>query len=202
MELEQITDILSKNRDREERITMELYDGRPDSVEGRLPREVRTYDYLDKLGIPYQRTDHEAADNMEACYEIDKVLGVVICKNLFLCNRQKTDFYLLMMPGEKKFKTKELSSQINSARLSFAGAEDMLHFLYIEPGAVSIMGLMNDTENEVQLLIDEDVLKDEYVGCHPCVCTSSLKLRTQDIMEKFLPATGHTAKVVHLVGEE
>ena len=181
---------------------MELYDGRPESVEGRLPREVRTYDYLDKLGIPYQRTDHEAADNMEACYEIDKVLGVVICKNLFLCNRQKTNFYLLMMPGEKKFKTKELSSQINSARLSFAGAEDMLRFLDIEPGAVSIMGLMNDTEHEVQLLIDEDVLKDEYVGCHPCVCTSSLKLRTQDVMEKFLPATGHTAKVVHLVGED
>jgi Ala-tRNA(Pro) deacylase len=181
---------------------MELYDGRPESVEGRLEREVRTYDFLDRLGIKYQRTDHERADNMEACYEIDKVLGVVICKNLFLCNRQKTNFYLLMMPGEKKFKTKELSSQINSARLSFADADDMLRFLDIEPGAVSIMGLMNDKDREVQLLIDEDVLKDEFVGCHPCVCTSSLKLKTQDVMEKYLPATGHRAKVVHLVGED
>ena len=119
---------------------MTLFEGRPQDTEGRLPREIRTYDYLDNLQIPYQRTDHERADNMEACNEIDAVLGVLICKNLFLCNRQKTRFCLLMMPGDKKFKTKELSSQINSARLSFAGEEDMLKYLDIEPGAVSIMG--------------------------------------------------------------
>lgn len=181
---------------------MELYNGRPEHMEGRLPREVRTYDFLDDLGIAYQRTDHEPANNMEACNEIDAVLGVLICKNLFLCNRQKTKFYLLMMPGDKKFKTKELSSQIGSARLSFADPEDMLKYLDIEPGAVSIMGLMNDKECQVQLLIDEDVLKGEYVGCHPCVCTSSLKLRTKDVTEKYLPATGHDYEVVHLVGED
>ncbi|MBQ6377118.1 MAG: prolyl-tRNA synthetase associated domain-containing protein [Lachnospiraceae bacterium] len=181
---------------------MELFDGRPENTEGRLPREVRTYDFLDSLGISYQRTDHERADNMEACNEIDAVLGVIICKNLFLCNRQKTNFFLLMMPGDKKFKTKELSKQINSARLSFAGAEDMLKYLDIEPGAVSIMGLMNDRERVVKLLIDEDVLKDEYVGCHPCVCTSSLKIRTEDILNKFLPAVGHRYTSVHLVGED
>ena len=181
---------------------MELYDGRPADTAGRLPREVRTYDFLDRLGIAYKRTDHERADNMEACNVIDAVLGVIICKNLFLCNRQKTAFYLLMMPGDKKFKTKELSAQINSARLSFAEPADMLKYLDIEPGAVSIMGLMNDEEHHVQLLIDEDVLKDEYIGCHPCVCTSSLKIRTADIIEKFLPATGHDYKTVHLVGED
>ena len=181
---------------------MELYTGRPESTEGRLPREIRTYDFLDRLGIAYQRTDHERADNMEACNVIDAVLGVVICKNLFLCNRQKTVFYLLMMPGDKKFRTKELSSQINSARLSFADPEDMLKYLDIEPGAVSIMGLMNDTGHDVQLLVDEDVLKGEYIGCHPCVCTSSLKIRTQDILEKFLPATGHTVRTVRLLGED
>ena len=181
---------------------MELFNGRPENTEGRLPREVRTYDVLDRLGIPYQRTDHERADNMEACNEIDAVLGVVICKNLFLCNRQKTAFYLLMMPGDKKFKTKELSGQIGSARLSFAEPEDMLKYLDIEPGAVSIMGLMNDRGRAVHLLIDEDVLKDEYIGCHPCVCTSSLKIRTQDILEKFLPFTGHTLRTVKLLGED
>ena len=181
---------------------MELYDGRPTNVEGRLPREVRTYDYLDGLGIEYKRTDHEPANNMEACNRIDAVLGVMICKNLFLCNRQKTNFYLLMMPGDKKFKTKELSSQINSARLSFAEPEDMLKYLDIEPGAVSVMGMMNDKEHAVQLLIDEDVLKGEYIGCHPCVCTSSLKIKTTDITEKYLPATGHDYRTVHLVGEE
>ena len=181
---------------------MELYDGRPDDPAGRLPREVRTYDYLDSLGIPYKRTDHGRADNMEACNEIDAVLGVLICKNLFLCNRQKTVFYLLMMPGDKKFKTKELSAQINRARLSFAEPGDMLKYLDIEPGAVSIMGLMNDRDHQVNLLIDEDVLEGEYLGCHPCVCTSSLKMKTADVIEKFLPATGHTFRKVHLVGED
>ena len=181
---------------------MTLYNGRPEDTTGRLPREIRTYDFLDSLGIPYQRTDHERADNMEACNEIDAVLGVIICKNLFLCNRQKTRFYLLMMPGDKKFKTKELSSQINSARLSFAGEDAMLEYLDIEPGAVSVMGLMNDQGKAVTLLIDEDVLEDEYIGCHPCVCTSSLKLRMADLIDKFLPATGHTYTTVHLVGED
>ena len=181
---------------------MELYTGRPEKADGRLPREIRTYDYLDRLGISYFRTDHDRADHMEACNVIDAVLGVIICKNLFLCNRQKTNFYLLMMPGDKKFKTKELSSQIGSARLSFAEPEDMLKYLDIEPGAVSIMGLMNDREHAVQLLIDEDVLRDEYLGCHPCVCTSSLKIRTADVMEKFLPVTGHSYKTVHLTGED
>ncbi len=181
---------------------MELYNGRPEKTEGRLDREIRTYDFLDSLGIKFSRVDHEAAYNMQACDEIDKVLGVQMCKNLFLCNRQKTNFYLLLMPGDKKFKTKELSAQIGAARLSFAEPEYMLKFLDIEPGSVSVMGIMNDKEHNIQLLIDEDVLKDENIGCHPCVCTSSMKIATGDIIEKFLPATGHDYKMVHLVGEE
>ena len=183
-------------------VVMELFNGRPENIGGRLPREVRTYDLLDSLGIEYVRTDHEHADTMEACNEIDAILEVTICKNLFLCNRQKTAFYLLMMPGDKKFKTKELSAQIGSARLSFAEPEDMLKYLDIEPGSVSIMGLMNDKEHAVQLLIDEDVLKDEYLGCHPCVNTSSLKIRTEDVIKKFLPAVDHDYRTVHLVGED
>ena len=167
---------------------MELYKGRPQNIEGRLDREVRVYDLLDSLGIEYLRTDHSHADTMEACNEIDKVLDVLICKNLFLCNRQKTKFYLLMMPGDKPFKTKELSSQINSARLSFASAEAMEEYLDILPGSVSVMGLMNDKKNAVNLLVDEDVLKGEYVGCHPCVNTSSLKIKTTDVFDKFLKA--------------
>ena len=180
----------------------ELFDGRPVSNEGRLPRETRVYDLLDSLGIEYKRADHEPTTTMEACEEVDKVLGTVMCKNLFLCNRQKTKFYLLLMPGDKKFKTKELSAQINSARLSFAEAEDMLKYLDIEPGAVSVMGLMNDKNHEVQLLVDEDVKAGEYIGCHPCVCTSSMKIKAADIFEKFLPAVGHEYHTVHLVGED
>ncbi len=181
---------------------MELYRGRPENTEGRLEREIRVYDFLDRLGIEYFRTDHEPAGTMEACQEIDRILEIVICKNLFLCNRQATKFYLLMMPGDKVFKTKELSAQISSSRLSFASPENMLKYLDIEPGAVSVMGLMNDRDHEVQLLIDEDLLRDEYIGCHPCVNTSSLKMRTKDVFEKFLPAVGHEATAVHLVGEE
>ena len=180
---------------------MIVFEGRPEQNDGRLEREIRTYDFLDQIGIAYLRTDHEPADNMEACFLIDSVLEVEICKNLFLCNRKKTAFYLLMMPGRKIFRTKELSAQILSSRLSFADPEDLLRYLDIEPGAVSIMGLMNDREKTVRLLIDEDVLQDDYVGCHPCVSTSSLKIRTKDITERFLPATGHSYQVVRLKGE-
>ena len=180
---------------------MELYHGRPLDLTGREDREVRVYDLLDKLEIEYIRTDHEQANTMEACNEIDRVLDVLICKNLFLCNRQKTNYYLLMMPGDKPFKTKELSSQINSARLSFASAEDMEKYLDILPGAVSVMGLMNDHDNMVQLLVDEDVLKGEYLGCHPCVSTSSLKLKTADVFTKFLEEVHHKAITVELKGE-
>lgn len=180
---------------------MELYKGRPETNEGRLAREIRVYDFLDRHDIEYMRTDHAPVDTMEACYEIDDVLQATICKNLFLCNRQKTQFYLLMMPGDKPFKTKEITSQIGSARLSFASAEDMEKYLDIMPGAVSIMGLMNDTENKVQLLVDEDILKGEYLGCHPCVSTSSLRVRTDQIFGRYLDAVHHDMIKVKLKGE-
>lgn len=167
----------------------------------RKEREVRVYDLLDKLGIKYERVDHEAAMTMEECLAVDEALQVKMCKNLFLCNRQKTVFYLLMMPGDKVFKTKELSAQIGSSRLSFATEEYMLEYLDIHPGAVSVMGLMNDKENKVQLLIDEDVLAEEYVGCHPCVNTASLKIKTKDIVEIYLPAVHHEMQSVKLLGE-
>ena len=179
---------------------MVLEKGRPQTTEGRQDREMRVYDFLDDLGVEYDRVDHDAAETMEICQEIDKVLGALICKNLFLCNRQGTAFYLLMMPGDKPFRTKDLSAQIGSARLSFANAEKMLEYLDIRPGAVSVMGLLNDRENNVQLLIDEDVLKGEFVGCHPCVNTSSLRLKTEDVIEKILPKTQHGYRVVHLEG--
>ena len=162
---------------------MELQNGRPENVNDRLDKEIRVYDFLDKLSVTYQRVDHEAAMTMEACEEIDRTLGddTAICKNLFLCNRQETNFYLLLMPGDKPFKTKDLSAQIGSARLSFAKPEYMEKYLDITPGSVSVLGLMNDHEKKVQLLIDEDVLKDPYFGCHPCINTSSLRLKTKDI---------------------
>ena len=177
---------------------MELVQGRPADCAGRLEKEIRCYDFLDSLGVSYQRIDHEAAMTMEACAAVDEVLDAVICKNLLLCNRQCTDFYLLMIVGEKHFKTSVLSKQIGSSRLSFAGPEYMEQFLDITPGSLRVLGLMNDKERRVQLLIDADVLKGEYFGCHPCINTSSLRLRTADLMEKIIPAMGHTPRIVTL----
>ena len=177
---------------------MELLCGRPASAEGRLAKEMRVYDLLDRLGIAYERTDHEPAMTMDDCMEIDRILDILICKNLFLCNRQKTKFYLLMMPGDKAFKTRDLSPLIGSSRLSFAGAEDMEKYLDITPGSVSVMGLMNDTENRVQLLVDKPVVENPLFGCHPCVNTSSLRLRTRDVFDVFLPAVHHDAIIVDL----
>lgn len=177
---------------------MILEQGRPLTTEGRLDKEVRVYDLLDSLKIAYQRIDHEPAMTMEVCAKIDEVLESVICKNLFLCNRQKTAFYLLMMPGDKPFKTKDLSAQIGSSRLSFADGEDMEKYLDITPGAVSVLGLMNDKGNSVQLLIDKDILDGETVGCHPCVNTSSLRISTQDLLRVYLPAVKHSYLTVDL----
>lgn len=180
-----------------------LQKGRPKDTAGRLDKEIRTYDLLDSLQIEYERVDHEAAETMEACEAIDKVLSpATICKNLFLCNSQKTKFYLLMITGDKKFKTKEISHQIGSARLSFAPAEFMEQYLDITPGSVSVLGLMNDKENNVQLLVDKDVLHGEYLGCHPCINTSSLRFKTNDVFDKFLKAIEHDYIEVELVGEK
>ena len=177
---------------------MKLMQGRPADCSGRLEKEIRVYDLLDQLGVSYQRVDHEPAMTMEVCAAIDIALEATICKNLLLCNRQCTAFYLLMIPGDKVFKTKDLSKQIGSSRLSFAAPEYMEKYLDITPGSVSVLGLMNDKEHHVQLLIDEDVLKGEYVGCHPCINTSSLRLRTEDLMQKILPAMDHEARIVVL----
>lgn len=170
---------------------MELQKGRPADTAGRLDKEIRTYDLLYRLGVEYERIDHEPAMTMEDCKEVDQLLEAVICKNLFLCNRQKTAFYLLMIPDTKVFHTKDLSAQIGSARLSFAKPEYMEEFLDITPGSVSVMGLMNDKEHRVQLLIDEDVLDGEYIGCHPCINTSSIRFKVKDLIEKVIPAMGH-----------
>ncbi len=181
---------------------LQLQNGRPADADTRVDKERRCYDLLDSLGIVYQRIDHERTDTMEACAAVDEALGAAICKNLFLCNRQQTAFYLLMMPADKPFKTKELSSQIGSARLSFATAEHMECYLDITPGSVSVLGLMNDHENAVTLLVDEDLLQSDTIGCHPCVNTASLKLKTSDLFERILPAMHHTMTTVRLGMED
>lgn len=177
---------------------MELIKGRPENTAARLDKEIRVYDLLDSLGLDYQRVDHEPAMTMEACEEIDKILCATTCKNLLLCNRQKTDFYLLLMPGDKVFQTKELSAQLGVSRLSFAPSEAMEEYLDITPGSLSVMGLMNDKDFHVKLVIDKAVLSGEHIGFHPCINTTTLRLKTTDLVEKIIPAMGHTPTIVNL----
>lgn len=175
-----------------------LYQGRPEDSTGRLPKEIRTYDLLDQLGIEYMRADHSPCPTIEACKGVDSLLGIEVCKNLLLCNSQKTDFYLLLLPGYKKFRTAVLSKQIGSARLSFAESEYMEEFLDITPGSLSVLGLMNDKNHRVRLLLDKDVISSEFFGCHPCINTSSLKIKPQDLLNVFLPAIGCEYTLVDL----
>lgn len=167
--------------------------------EGELPpQESAAFDLLDTLGMDYDRVSHDAAFNMELCADVSAVLGVSVCKNLFLCNRQKTSFYLLCMPPNKPFHTKDLSAQINSSRLSFAPEDSLWELLHCHPGSATVLGLANDTEHRVQLLLDREVYDAPYMSCHPCICTSTLKLKTSDVLTRLLPHTGHTPIVVDL----
>ncbi len=182
---------------------MELLHGSPTDMTGREDREIRTYAFLDSLGISFDRTDHpdEPATSMEVCAKVDAILDVHICKNLFLCNRQETDFYLLVMPGDKPFKTKEISHQLGISRLSFAKECYMEQYLDLHPGSVSVLGLINDKDHRVTLLLDEDIQKEEMFGCHPCMNTSSIRFQTRDLFEKILPAL-HVQPVLVKLGTE
>ena len=181
---------------------LKLEQGRPADTSGRLEKEIRVYDFLDKLGVIYERVDHEALMTMEACEEADRVLEATICKNLFLCTANKKEFYLLMIVGDKRFVTKDVSKKLSTSRLSFANESYMEEYLDITPGSVSVLGLMNDTENHVQLLMDKDLVQDEYVGCHPCINTSSLRLKMDDLLHVLLPATHHEPIFVTVEDEE
>ncbi|WP_270593887.1 prolyl-tRNA synthetase associated domain-containing protein [Faecalibacillus faecis] len=178
---------------------MELVEGRPQDK--RIDKEERVYDLLDQLNIDYQRIDHEEANTMKVCLKIEKSLKSTICKNLFLVNSNKSQYYLLMLKENKKFKTKMISKQINSSRLSFGSDEKMLEYLNITPGSVSLLGLMNDHDFKVQLLMDKDLLQDEYLGCHPCINTSSLRIKMKDVFEKIIPSLHHEPIFVEVYDE-
>lgn len=179
-----------------------VYHGRPASPQGRIPTELACYDLLDQLAIPYDRVDHAPAATIALCHQVEQVLQAEICKNLFLCNRQQTAFYLLLMDGDKIFKTKYLSKQLGVARLSFADAGQMEAALQLSPGSASVLGLMNDTQRKVQLVIDRPLMDKPYLGCHPCVNTSTLRLATEDVLNRLLPAIDHTPLFVDLPVED
>ena len=172
----------------------QIYDTAP--AEERSEVEQRTYELLQKLHIPFTRVDHDTAQTMEDCVAIGEKLGVVICKNLVLTPRNKSAFYLLCMPDDKPFSTKDFSKQIGSSRLSFASPEDMEELLGVQPGSASILALMNDPDHRVELCVERSVWESEWFGCHPCRNTSSLRIKTADLKTLFLPHTGHEVTVV------
>jgi len=192
-------------------IDSKRYCGRPVKTTGpehrsdpanRTEEELSCYDLLDELGIFYERVDHSAADTIEDCLTVEQVLGTPVCKNLFLCNRQKTEFYLLMMEGGKVFHTKDLSKQLGVSRLSFAGAEDMQRLLGVRPGSVTVLGLKNDREKQVHLVLDRPIREAEKVACHPCISTSTVAFQTSDLLQVLLPALEHEPTFVDLPDEE
>lgn len=180
---------------------MEHYIGHPACTGKESEAERNTYRFLDAHGINYETLHHEPAFTMNDCAEVEKAIGVPICKNLFLCDRQQTQFYLLMLPGNKKFKTKFLSRELGCARLSFADESHMAGMLALHPGAVSPMGLINEKQGKVLLVIDRELLSSEWFGCHPCVNTATLKLRMDDLLQKIVPESGHSYKIVELKTE-
>ena len=138
---------------------------------------------------------------MEECEAVSQALHTPICKNLFLCNRQKTAFYLLLLPASKPFRTKEITAQLGCARLSFAGEEQLASLLHLTPGSATIFGLQYDTENRVQLVVDRDLLYEAYFGCHPCINTSTIRLKTSDVFDRLTHALHHDYTLVTLKGE-
>lgn len=177
---------------------MERMIGRPADCTGRIPNEIATYDLLDALGVRYERIDHGPAMTMEDCREVDLALDAAVAKNLVLTNRQQTVFYLLMIPGDKRFKTSDLSHQLGVSRLSFASADHLKELLDVTPGSVSVLCLRKDPENRVTLLVDRDITRGQYIGCHPCINTTSLRFAQKDLWEVILPALHHDVTIVDL----
>ncbi len=178
--------------------SLSIEKGKPENEEHRLEKELRCYAMLEACGIAYERIDHAPMATVEDCTEVEKMFGIPICKNLFLCNTQKTRFYLLVLNGHKRFRTREVSEQLKSPRLSFGNPALMESFLDVTPGSVSLLGLMNDRENQVQLVMDRALLEEEFLAFHPCINTSSLKIRTRDIMDTILPQVHHEAIFVDI----
>lgn len=181
------------------KIDKTLYTGRPNDK--RTDTEESIYNHLDSLNIPYLRADHEHADTMEDCLLVEEVLSAKICKNLFLCNRQKTEFYMVLMPGDKNFKTKFITKPLGCARLSFAEADKMAEYLHTVPGSVSALELLFDTENNVKLVIDNDLMKEDYICGHPGISTSTVKLSKEDLIT-YVKSVGHEPVFIDLMTEE
>lgn len=179
-----------------------VYHGRPDDLTNRIDAEIATYDFLDNLNIEYDRVDHEPAMSDDVYAMMDVSLVSTACKNLFLVNRAGTEFHLLMMPRKKDFRTKYLKQALGLSHLSFAKEEQMIQYLGVKPGSVSIMCLLKDPDCNIDLIIDEDVIAGETVRFHPCINTSSIRVRTDDFLNSIIPGLKHEPKYITIPSED
>lgn len=180
-------------------VNPETYTSHPEKTA--TEKEMLSYLFLEDNGVDYIRAEHDEAATIELCEQVEKVIDAKICKNLLLCNRQQTDFYMLLIPGDLPFKTKYLSAQINSSRLSFASGEQMEEMLNVTPGSLTVLSLMFDKEKRIRLLIEKSVFDEEFFACHPCVNTATVRFSVNDLKQKVLPALGREYTVVELPRE-
>lgn len=174
----------------------EIYTSAP--LEERSSLEMKTYQILDKLNIKYERIDHEAVSSMEECVEVNKKLKVEIRKNIFLCNSKKTTFFLFVLPANKPFDTKKFCQKLGLSHVSFANEEYMEKYLGTKPGSATIMGLLCDEDDYVQVILDKEIIEEEYFGCNPGQNTSHIKIKTEDLLKKFLPYVKHRPKIIEM----
>lgn len=176
--------------------TSEVYVTKPTQYKTEL--EEKVYETLEELKIPYYRVETEPLISMEDCLVINEKLQMKTVKTLFLCNQQKTKFYLCIMPGDKRFDCKVFSRALQIARVSFGSEQLMNELLETQIGACSIFSALIDKENKVQIVIDQDVLKEEDYGCSDGTTTGYMKIKTKDVLEKILPYAHHTPIIVTL----
>ncbi|MBO5495601.1 MAG: prolyl-tRNA synthetase associated domain-containing protein [Eubacterium sp.] len=160
--------------------------------------QQKVYETLDALEIPFERVDNTPAVTMEDCIEIDEKLKVKTVKTLFLCNRQKTAFYLFVTAGDKPFVTKDFGKALGVSRVSFAPAELLDSMLDTKPGATTVLSTVLDTDNSIRVVIDSEVTGYEYYGCTDGTATSYMRLKTEDVLNKYLPYTNHEYTVIEV----
>ena len=160
------------------------------------PLQQAVYETFERLGISFARVDTDPGLTMEDCQHIDRKIGVRIVKTLFLCNRQQTAFYLYVTTDDKPFVTKEFCGTLGIPRVSFASAEKLEELTGVKVGATTVLSAILPSARDVHLVMDRSVAESEWFACTDGTPTCFVKIRTQDLLDKFLPASGHDLRLL------
>ena len=152
---------------------------------------------LDELGIKYYYYEHPLAKTMEDCEGIGADVGAKHFKNIYACDHTETNFFIIIIRADKKFRTSEVSRKLGVSRLSFCTDEMLQENLGVVSGAVTPLALMNDKEHKTLLVVDKDILRDEMVCCHPLTSDASVAMHRYDLI-KFVRACGNEIKFLDI----